>query len=92
VIRRTATRLMSLAAPPVIAVLTGFLIAAVSVALMGIEPIGAFGYFSRGVSASAYGIAEILVKAIPLLFTGLSVAFAQRAGLLNIGAEGQLQA
>lgn len=31
-----------------------------------------------------------LGQAIPLVFTGLSVAFAFRAGLFNIGAEGQL--
>jgi general nucleoside transport system permease protein len=32
----------------------------------------------------------VLYRATPLLFTGLSVAFAFRAGLFNIGAEGQM--
>src|SRR5215208_5157037 len=31
-----------------------------------------------------------LVRATPLIFTGLSVAVAFRAGVFNIGAEGQL--
>ncbi len=35
-------------------------------------------------------ISETLVYATPLLFTGLSVALAFRAGLFNIGAQGQL--
>src|SRR5690606_5363554 len=35
-------------------------------------------------------ISETLVSSTPLLFTGLSVALAFRAGLFNIGAEGQL--
>ena len=35
-------------------------------------------------------IGEILVEATPLVLTGLSFAFAYRANLFNIGAEGQL--
>jgi ABC-type uncharacterized transport system permease subunit len=34
-------------------------------------------------------ISETLVSAIPLIFTGLSVALAFRVGLFNIGGEGQ---
>ena len=36
------------------------------------------------------GIGYTLFLATPLIFTGLAVAVAFRAGLLNIGAEGQL--
>lgn len=39
---------------------------------------------------NSYGIGQVLFKATPLVFTGLSVAFAFKAGLFNIGAEGQL--
>ncbi|MGI8867375.1 MAG: ABC transporter permease [Mycobacteriales bacterium] len=35
-------------------------------------------------------ISETIVYATPLIFTGLSVALAFRAGLFNIGAQGQL--
>jgi len=39
----------------------------------------------------AFGpLSETIVSATPLIFTGLSVALAFRAGLFNIGAEGQL--
>ena len=38
----------------------------------------------------AYGLGQVLFKATPLVFTGLAVAVAFRAGLFNIGAEGQL--
>jgi general nucleoside transport system permease protein len=37
-----------------------------------------------------YPISETLTNAAPLIFTGLSVALAFRAGLFNIGAEGQV--
>ena len=35
-------------------------------------------------------LADALVRAIPLILTGLAVAFAFRGGVLNLGAEGQL--
>jgi len=46
---------------------------------------GAFGSWDRFASIT-------LVRATPLIITGLAVAFAFRAGVWNIGAEGQLYA
>jgi simple sugar transport system permease protein len=37
-----------------------------------------------------YGVGQVLFKATPLLVTGVAVDIALRAGLFNIGAEGQL--
>jgi ABC-type uncharacterized transport system permease subunit len=46
-----------------------------------------------GAFGSAYAIlSATLVRATPLLFVGLAVGVAFRAGVLNIGAEGQLLA
>src|SRR5207249_599148 len=39
---------------------------------------------------TGYGLGQTIFKATPLVFTGLSVALAARAGLFNIGAEGQM--
>ena len=47
-----------------------------------------YGFF-RGSLGSAYSFAEVLVKAIPLILCGLSVAVGAYAGFTNIGAEGQ---
>jgi simple sugar transport system permease protein len=44
----------------------------------------------QGTWGSAYGAGQVLFKATPLLFTGVAVDLALRAGLFNIGAEGQL--
>jgi len=45
----------------------------------------------RGSIGSAYAITSgTLVRATPVILTGLSVAIAFRAGVFNIGAEGQL--
>lgn len=47
--------------------------------------------FWEGAFGSGYAIiSATLVRATPLLFVGLAVALAFRAGVLNIGAEGQL--
>jgi simple sugar transport system permease protein len=40
----------------------------------------------------SYAITETLVRAAPMIFTGLAVAVAFRAKFWNIGAEGQLLA
>jgi general nucleoside transport system permease protein len=44
----------------------------------------------QGTWGTSYGAGQVLFKATPLLFTGLAVDLALRAGLFNIGAEGQL--
>jgi simple sugar transport system permease protein len=43
----------------------------------------------RGSLGSRFAIEGTLLKAVPLLLTGLSVAIAFRAGVWNIGGEGQ---
>jgi simple sugar transport system permease protein len=44
----------------------------------------------RGSLGSTNAISETIVAATPLIFAGLAVALAFKAGLFNIGAEGQL--
>ena len=56
---------------------------------------GVFGINTKfiGTSRSVFNaryIGEFLVSSMPLILTGLSVAFAYRCGLFNIGAEGQV--
>ena len=46
----------------------------------------------RGSFGSWYAISETLVNTTPLLLAGLSVGLAFRAGLFNIGGEGQILA
>jgi simple sugar transport system permease protein len=44
----------------------------------------------RDIAAAIRPITETLVAATPLIFTGLAVAISFRAGMFNIGVEGQL--
>lgn len=65
-------------------------VGAVVIALTGGSPGRAYLALLDGAFGNLNSVAVTLQKTAPLIFTGLSVAFAFRAGLLNIGAEGQL--
>jgi ABC-type uncharacterized transport system permease subunit len=56
----------------------------------GEAPASALYLAFEGTWGTAYGIGQVLFKATPLLFTGLAFEIALRAGMFNIGAEGQL--
>jgi len=56
----------------------------------GSDPIAALGALLGGAVGDRYAVADTMLKTCPLLFTGLAVAIAFRAGVWNIGAEGQL--
>ncbi len=59
----------------------------------GHDPATALRALLRGAVGSWYTLTSTtLVRATPLILTGLAVAIAFRAGVLNIGAEGQLLA
>jgi simple sugar transport system permease protein len=77
------------AAVPVIAILFGLLFGALIMLIGGYNPILAYGSLIKKVFGDTYGFGETIREITPLLLTGLSVAFAFRAGLFNIGAEGQ---
>jgi ABC-type uncharacterized transport system permease subunit len=75
---------------PLIAVAAAFLVGGLVVLAIGENPLRIYGILFRGAFGSIDSIGLILFNAVPLIFTGLSVAFAFRAGLFNIGGEGQL--
>jgi simple sugar transport system permease protein len=58
--------------------------------IYGYSPVETYTGILKGAFGNQYAIAETLLKATPLIFTGLAFAVASRAGLFNIGAEGQL--
>lgn len=68
-------------------------LAVATLALGGHDPVLAFSALVRGALGSPTAVLSItLVRTVPLLLTGLAVALAFRAGVWNIGAEGQLYA
>ena len=75
---------------PLIAVVAAFLVGGVFVLAIGDNPIETYRLLIGSALWWPDGIGYTLFLATPLIFTGLAVSVAFRAGLLNIGAEGQL--
>lgn len=63
---------------------------AVLIGVFGHDPVKAYYYMFSGSLSDLSGLAESLAYAMPLMLTGLAFAISVRAGLFNIGAEGQL--
>ncbi|HHC08318.1 MAG TPA: ABC transporter permease [Actinobacteria bacterium] len=77
---------------PVLAVLTALAVAAVAVVVAGSSPIVAYGALFEGAFGTPARIATTIGRATPFIGTALAMAFAYKAGLFNIGAEGQILA
>ena len=75
---------------PLAAVLLAFLVGAIILLLQGENPIEAYTAMITGAFGNKNGLADTLVKAVPLMLVGLGIAIAFRGGMINIGAEGQL--
>jgi general nucleoside transport system permease protein len=81
---------MRRALPAIWATLISFACASLLIWAVGAAPLDVYRLALDATWRSDYGIGQVLFKATPLIFTGLSVAIALSAGLFNIGAEGQL--
>ncbi|SET74740.1 nucleoside ABC transporter membrane protein [Natronincola peptidivorans] len=73
----------------IISIILGFIIGAATLALAGFNPIEAYGIMARGVLTRPSYVAWTIIGSTPIILTALSVAFAFKTGLFNIGAEGQ---
>lgn len=72
-----------------VGVLMTVVLTAIPIRLAGANPPAAFQRYLITPLTSTNGLYEVLLTATPLLFTGMAVAIAFRAGYWNIGAEGQ---
>lgn len=77
-----------IALPP-LAVVGALLVGTIFILYVGKDPVKAYGALWRASFGSLANFGEYLVTVTPLIFMGLSVSFAFRAGLFNIGGEGQ---
>ena len=73
----------------VISIVLGFVVGAVVLSVAGYNPLEAYAAMFRGIFSKPKYMAQVVIKSTPLILTGLSVAFAFKTGLFNIGAEGQ---
>jgi len=72
------------------AILAALVVGSGLIWLGGSHPIEAYSALFSGAFLEYHGFATTLVKMSPILLAGLAVALPLRAGLFNIGAEGQI--
>lgn len=77
---------------PLLATLAALGVGAVMLQLLGANPITAYGALLNGAFGSRNALADTIVRATPLLLVALGICIAFRAGVINIGGEGQLVA
>ena len=71
-----------------LAILLGFLVGALILLLARINPLTTYGKLFDSIFGQTKYMVWSVVYAVPLIFTGLGVAFSFRTGVFNIGAEG----
>lgn len=75
---------------PIFAIIIALIIGALLILPTGESPMDVYKVLFIGALGNKDGILTSLAYATPLLFTGLAAAYAFRAGVFNIGLEGQL--
>lgn len=75
---------------PLASVVLAIALGSLVVLISGGDPVAAFTALLDGAFGSGQAWGETIMRATPLVFTGLAIAYGFRAGLFNIGAEGQL--
>ena len=82
---------------PIMAVLTALIIGGIIIQLNGVNPLAAYGQLFKSAFYQANpkapfmsGLAKTLLTATPMIFAGLAVMMAFKAGLFNIGGQGQM--
>ncbi|WP_301170289.1 ABC transporter permease [Brevibacillus nitrificans] len=75
---------------PVLAVMIGLLTGAIVIAAVGESVIGTYQEMWKGAFGSFYFFTSTLARATPIMLIALGLALAFRAGVFNLGAEGQM--
>jgi simple sugar transport system permease protein len=72
-----------------LSILFGFIISGLILFISGYNPLKIYTVILKGVFSRPKYISYTIIRATPLILTGISIAFAFKTGLFNIGAEGQ---
>ena len=73
-----------------LALLGALVLFAVLMAAKGVNPLVAYADMARSTFGDTTSLGGILVRATPIVLASLAVAVPARAGLINVGGEGQL--
>jgi len=75
---------------PLASIIASLIFVGILLFLIGVNPIDAYSTMIYRAFGTKFGVTELFVKTAPIILTGLAVSIPLRAGLWNIGAEGQL--
>nr|WP_233614318.1 ABC transporter permease [Leucobacter edaphi] len=78
-----------LTGPIPISVVLALLIGACFMVIAGTDPISGYSAMLNGSFGTGVGIANTIARAIPIIGIGIAIAVAFRAGIINLGTEGQ---
>ena len=84
--------LLLLLVDPLVSMIFALALGAVFIAALGGNVSAAYHALADGALGSSKSIAQTLISATPLLFTALAFSIAYRAGVFNLGGEGQFYA
>jgi simple sugar transport system permease protein len=73
-----------------LALVLAVIVGAVLMLAVGVNPLDAYWALLRGMYGSWERVAGSAARSVPFVGSALALAFAMRAGLFNIGAQGQL--
>lgn len=76
--------------PPIVALVVAMVVGDILILSYGQSPATVYRLLIDGTWGNSYGFGQVIYKATTLTCTGLAFALAARAGLFNVGAEGQL--
>lgn len=76
--------------PVVLSVIIAFAVGGVFMAMTGVNPLDGYASMFSGSFGSGIGWANTIVRAIPLVGMALAISVAFRAGVINLGGEGQM--
>lgn len=75
---------------PAIIIVIAMVLTSLLILSVGINPLYAYGQMFLGAFGSLNNFINTVNKAVPICFAGFAVALSTRAGIFNIGVEGQL--
>ncbi|MGD9793087.1 MAG: ABC transporter permease [Acidimicrobiia bacterium] len=78
------------ALPSLMAVLAAFVLFAVFILVKGVNPLTAYHDMFTATLTEPTALGDIAIRATPIVLAALAVTVPARAGLINVGGEGQL--
>jgi ABC-type uncharacterized transport system permease subunit len=73
----------------IVAIIFAFIAGALVLYITGYSPVDAYSAMVVGAFGDIFGVGQTLMQATPIIFTSLAFLVSYKAGLFNIGAEGQ---